>query len=112
MVHVSLFNLVKNGCFAFTKILLYDRPASAPSRRRCQDKVTHGLVALSRMAGESYSSPAELRIMKWVVLRETYLNKLRGVVAASGKRAKSAARKGRTDEGREWGVEETVWFVG
>lgn len=50
------------------------------------------------MADGSYSSPAELRIMKWVVLRETYLNKLHGVVAASRKSAKSSPRKGRTND--------------
>lgn len=50
------------------------------------------------MADGSYSSPADLRIMKWVVLRETYLNKLHGVVAASRKRAKSSPRKGKTND--------------
>lgn len=75
------------------------RPASAPFTRCVHDhdgkpagnKGGGGeLIALSRMAGGSSCAPAELRIMKWVVLRETYLTKLRGVVSAERKRAKSA----------------------
>lgn len=82
------------------------RPASAPSARGAHDRCEKPggnkgeggvLIALSRMAGGSSCAPAELRIMKWVVLRETYLTKLRGVVSANRKRAKSAAtiRNGR-----------------
>lgn len=43
------------------------------------------------MAGGSRKTHDELRIMKWVVLRETYLAKLHGVVSAARKRAKSAS---------------------
>lgn len=82
------------------------RPASAPSSRGVHDRCGKPggnkdeggvLIALSRMVGGSSCAPAELRIMKWVVLRETYLTKLRGVVSADRKRAKSATtiRNGR-----------------
>ncbi|CAB1120702.1 unnamed protein product [Ectocarpus sp. CCAP 1310/34] len=76
------------------------RPPSAPSPRdrhdhqdRTRSKSSDGgmLVALSRMGGGSDYAPRELRIMKWVVLRETYLTKLHGVVSAYGKRARSKA---------------------
>ena len=39
------------------------------------------------MTDARYTTPDELRIMKWVVLRETYLTKLHGVVSAGRKRA-------------------------
>lgn len=48
------------------------------------------------MADGSYNSPGELRIMKWVVLRETYLDKLHGVVAGSRKRARQASKNAST----------------
>lgn len=57
------------------------------------------LLALSHMADGSSCAPSELRIMKWVVLRETYLTKLQGVVSADRKRAKfnvAASKKNRT----------------
>ncbi|CAM9408287.1 unnamed protein product [Ectocarpus sp. 4 AP-2014] len=77
-----------------------DRPPSAPSARdrhdhqeRTRSKSSDGgmLVALSRLGRGSDCAPRELRIMKWVVLRETYLTKLHGVVSAYGKRARSKA---------------------
>lgn len=52
------------------------------------------LTALSRMADGSYNSPGELRIMKWIVLRETYLDKLHSVVTAARKRANRASKQG------------------
>lgn len=45
------------------------------------------------MADGSSCAPSELRIMKWVVLRETYLTKLHGVVSADRKRAKSDRKR-------------------
>ncbi|CAM9189274.1 unnamed protein product [Ectocarpus fasciculatus] len=75
-----------------------DRPSSAPSARgghdhqdKTRSKSSDGgmLMALSRMGGGSDCAPRELRIMKWVVLRETYLTKLHGVVSAYGKRTRS-----------------------
>lgn len=85
------------------------RPASAPHTRGVHghheepggtNKSEAGvLLSLSRMADGSSCAPGELRIMKWVVLRETYLTKLHGVVFADRKRAKSgtaAIRSGRT----------------
>ncbi|CAM9256511.1 unnamed protein product [Scytosiphon promiscuus] len=80
--------------------LVPDRPMSAPpARGKAGDREKRGvgrrngevLLALSHMSGGSSCAPSELRIMKWVVLRETYLTKLRGVVSADRKRAKSNA---------------------
>eukprot|EP00903_Cladosiphon_okamuranus_P016905 g15584.t1 len=51
------------------------------------------LLALSSTADGSSSAPGELRIMKWVILRETYLTKLHGVVTAHRKRAKSDRKR-------------------
>lgn len=67
---------------------------TAPSRRDGQESGNSGgvLAALSRMADGSFNSPEELRIMKWVVLRETYLTKLQGIVSAGRKRAIAASR--------------------
>lgn len=48
------------------------------------------------MADGPHSPPEELRIMKWVLLRETYIAKLRRVVPASDrKRFTSSSRSGR-----------------
>lgn len=52
------------------------------------------LKVLSHVSDGLYKTPDELRIMKWVVLRETYLTKLHGVVSAGRKRAKTASTNG------------------
>ena len=49
------------------------------------------LKVLSQVSDGLYKTPDELRIMKWVVLRETYLTKLHGVVTAGRKSAKTAS---------------------
>lgn len=95
----SPFSTVLNCCWHFNT-----RPASAPPARgvhgghhketRVKNKSEAGvLLALSRMADGSSCAPGELRIMKWVVLRETYLTKLHGVVTADRKRAKSDRKR-------------------
>lgn len=73
------------------------RPSSAPFRNKADNTEAGELAALSRIADGSYTSSGELRILKWVVLRETYLDKLHGVVSARCKRANAASRKGVTE---------------
>lgn len=89
------------------------RPMSAPPARGTDGNREKGgvskrngdvLLALSRMADGSSCAPSELRIMKWVVLRETYLTKLQGVVSADRKRAKSnpvSSKDGRVFNGQK-----------